>query len=343
MAQSVYSYLRRPVCTWILLALFSLVLPVFGQSDRPAPAGPATAPQKDAADYVIGPEDVLTIAVADSPELSGKFRVSEAGDLALPDLPAPVKAEGCTEQQLSRVIADALQAAELLRDPMVHVFVEEYHSRTVTVLGAVTKPSVYPLQKPTTLLEVLSLAGGLLPTAGNTAVLVRKNQPSRAGGASDPDRPLPDNDSTSTIDLAKLMLGKDPSLNVEVRAGDVVSVATAPLIYVVGAVMKPGGFVLQDPHSGITVLEALARAEGLKRTASAGSSLIVRRSGSGSNRQEIPIDVSRLMAGKLGDEPLEPNDILFIPESGTKRILSKVGDAALQALTGLAIYGPLYH
>jgi polysaccharide biosynthesis/export protein len=342
MAQSVHSYLSRPVCCWILLALFWLALPVFSQIDRPAPDGPTTAHQKDAGDYIIGPEDVLTIAVADFPELTGKFRVSEAGYLTLPGLPVPVKAEGCTERELSRKIADALQAAELLRDPMVHVFVEEYHSRTVTVVGAVAKPSVYPLQKPTTLLEVLSLAGGLLPSAGTTAVLVRKDQPSRVGGPSDSDRPLPGNDSTLTIDLAKLMVGKDPSSNVEVRAGDVVSVATAPFIYVVGAVVKPGGFVLQDPDSGITVLKALAMAQGLKPIAAGGRSMIVRRSGSGSNQQEIPIDVTKLMAGKLGDRPLEPNDILFIPESGTKKALSKTGEIATQMVSGLALYG-IYH
>jgi len=342
MAQGVYSYLRWPVCAWILPALFSLVLPVLGQTDRPAPGGPTTAPQKDAGDYLIGPEDVLMIAVANSPELSGKFRVSEAGYLALPGLPAPVKAEGYTDRELSRKIADALQAAELLRDPMVHVFVEEYHSRIVTVVGAVAKPSVYPLQKPTTLLEVLSVAGGLSPNAGSTAVLVRKDQPSRPGGPSDFDRPLPSNDSRLTIDLAKLMAGKDPSLNIEVRAGDVVSVAIAPLIYVVGAVVKPGGFVLQDPHSGITVLQALAMAQGLKSIAAGSRSLIVRRLENGSNRQEIPIDVSKLMAGKLGDQPLEPNDILFIPESGAKKALSRTGEVAVQMANGALMYG-IYH
>jgi len=323
--------------------VFALVLPVFGQTDRPTPGGPTTVPQKGAGDYVIGPEDVLTIAVANSPELSGKFRVSEAGYLALPGLPAPVKAEGCTDRELSRKIADALQAAELMRDPMVHVFVEEYHSRTVTVVGAVAKPSVYPLQKPTTLLEVLSLAGGLSPSAGSTAVLVRKDQPSRAGGPSDSDRSLPGHDSTLTIDLAKLMAGKDPSSNVEVRAGDVVSVATAQLIYVVGAVVKPGGFVLQDPDSGVTVLKALAMAQGLKPIAAGSRSMIVRRSGSGSNQQEIPIDVSKLMAGKLGDQPLEPNDILFIPDSKTKKVLSKTGEVATQMVSSLAVYGLIYH
>jgi polysaccharide export outer membrane protein len=340
MAQSVYSHLRRPLCSWILLTIFSFALPLFSQTDNPAPDRPTTAAQKDAGDYIIGPGDVLTIAVANSPELSGRFRVSEAGYLALPGLAAPVKAEGCTDRELSTRIAEALQAAELMRDPLVHVFVEEYRSRTVTVVGAVAKPSVYPLQKPTTLLEVLSLAGGLSPNAGTTAVLVRKDQPARTGGPSNFDRPLPGSDSTLTIDLAKLMLGKDPSLNVEVRAGDVVSVATAPFIYVVGAVIKPGGFVLQDSDSGITVLQALAMAQGLKPIAAGSRSLIVRRSGS--NRQEIPINVSSLMAGKLGDQPLEPNDILFIPESGTKKALNKTGEIAVQMASGLAMYG-IYH
>ena len=342
MAQRVYSYLRRSLCSGILLAIFSLVLPVFSQTDKLAPDTTRTAPQKDAGDYFIGPEDVLTIAVANSPELSGKFRVSEAGYLALPGLPAPVKAEGCTDRELSGRIADALQAAELMRDPLVHVFVEEYHSRTVTVVGAVAKPSVYPLQKPTTLLEVLSLAGGLLPSAGSTAVLVRKDQPSRAGGPLDSDRPLPGKDSRLTIDLTKLMAGKDRSLNVEVRAGDVVSVATAPFIYVVGAVVKPGGFALQDSHSGITVLQALAMAQGLTPVAAGSRSMIVRRSGSGSNQQEIPVDLSKLMAGKLGDQPLESNDILFIPDSKSKKALGKMGQVATQMVGGLAYYG-IYH
>src|SRR5581483_7270759 len=134
---------------------------------------PAAAP-----DYVIGPGDILEIDIASglmskddkegSDEFGGKFRVSEAGEIEFPAVPKPVKAQGLTTAELSDLIARALQDAEQLRDPTVRVFVREYHSRNVTVLGAVQKPAVYPLQKRTRLLDVLSNAGGLAPNAGNT-------------------------------------------------------------------------------------------------------------------------------------------------------------------------------
>jgi len=147
-------------------------------------------------------------------------------------------------------------------------------------------------------------------------------------------------ESTQTIDLAKLMQGKDPSLNIDVRDGDVISVSTAPIVYVVGAVGKPGGFALQDPSSGLTVLQALAEAQGYNSVAKPKESLIIRRSASGDDREKIPIDLKAIMEGKLPDQWLEGNDILFVPESATKRNLRAWGNAFGNALiTGVAIYG----
>jgi polysaccharide export outer membrane protein len=293
-----------------------------------------------AEDYTVGPGDVLDITIEDMPEASGKFRVSGLGEVVLPGLSAPVKAAGLTAPELSRRIGQALRQAELLRHPVVNVFVEEYRSRTVTVLGAVQKPSVYPLERATTVLEAISLAGGLLPTAGRHLTLVRRAPRGAAPAALKTSTETPAR--VFDLDLGKLLSGEDPALNLEVQAGDVLTVSTAPLIYVVGAVQKPGGFVLADPYASITVLQGLALAGGLTPVAAAGRSVIVRHAANGSNRREIPVDVQKLMAGKVDDQPLEPDDILFVPESGARRGARRLAEAAVQAATGVIIYGVGY-
>jgi polysaccharide export outer membrane protein len=203
----------------------------------------------------------------------------------------------------------------------------------VTVLGAVAKPSVYPLDRPTTLLQVISLAGGPTATAGNTVTVVRPGKTSGAEGFSA-------RGTTLNVDLAKLMEGKDPSMNILVQAGDSVSVSAAPVIYVVGAVMKPGGYVLQDPKSGMTILQAIAMAQGMTRVAAPKRSLIVRREGDdGDKSEKIPVNISQLMNGHFQDAKLHPNDILFIPESNMKKSLDKLGTVAMSAVNGMSIYG----
>ncbi|HTV53957.1 MAG TPA: polysaccharide biosynthesis/export family protein, partial [Terriglobia bacterium] len=278
-------------------------------------------------DYTLGSGDVIDVNLTDLPELSGSYRISGAGYVTLPGLPAPVGAEGLTTQQESQAIAAALKRDQLLRDPRVSVFVLEYHSHTVTVLGAVLKPSVYSLQRPTTLLEILSRAGGLTPVAGNTVQIIHKD-PEGSPAAT----------RTEKIDMAKLMSGADPSLNREVRAGDVITVSTAPVVYVIGAVVKPGGYALQDASVPITVLKALAMAEGLDSVASKSRALVLRR-GQTNQNQEIPVNIGKLMTGRAPDMPLEGNDVLFVPESRAKKGLADLRVAALEAMEGVALYG----
>jgi polysaccharide biosynthesis/export protein len=297
------------------------------QSTRPsAPVADSVSSQ----DYTLGPGDVIDVNLTDLPELSGSYRISGAGYITLPGLPAPIRAEGLTTQQESRVIAAALKRDQLLRDPRVSVFVLEYHSHTVTVLGAVLKPSVYSLQRPTTLLEILSRAGGLTPVAGNRVQIIHK-APAGAPAA----------EPTETIDMAKLMSGADPSLNREVRAGDVITVSTAPVVYVIGAVVKPGGYALQDASVPITVLKALAMAEGLDSVASRSRALVLRR-GQTNQNQEIPVNIGKLMTGRIPDMRLEGNDVLFVPESRAKKGLGTLRVAALDAMEGVTVYGVGY-
>jgi polysaccharide export outer membrane protein len=315
-----------------LVVSFFLTLAIGDQAkaNPDEPAKTAKPSNNTPEDYKIGADDVLTIAVSDAPEFGGRFRVSDTGMIELPGISQPILAEGQSPFELAHAIRQALIEAKQLRDPRVTVFVDEFHGRTVTVLGAVTKPAVYPLQKRTTVLEALSLAGGPQPNAGNMVTIVRGAASAEATGTSV--------GSVQILQLGNLVDGKDLSANVDVKNGDVVSVSAAQLVYVVGAVVKPGGFTMADPTSGVSVVQAVALAQGLNSVASH-HGVIVRQSTSDKARVEIPVDIGQMMEGKNTDVILAPNDILYIPTSGTKKTLKVMGDVAMAAVTGIAIYG----
>jgi polysaccharide export outer membrane protein len=315
-----------------LIAVVSLIVgPLNGQTTTPVgqvqtgAAGPAVD------EYRIGANDVVSVSILDAPEFSGKFRVSDAGLIEIAGVSTPIHAEGQTPNELAHSIRQAFIDAKQLRDPKINVFVEEYRGRTITVLGAVSKPGVYPLQKRVTILEALSLAGGALPNSGNTVTIVRGAASAEATGTAV--------GSVKIVDMSRLVQGEDLSANVEVKNGDVVSVSAAQVVYVVGAVTKPGGFVMSNPSAGVSVVQAVAMAEGFRPVASTHHGLIVRQSTSEKGRQEIPVDIAEMMVGKGTDMLLAPNDILFIPESGAKKTLKVMGEVAMSAVNGVAIYG----
>ena len=315
----------------LVLGMFGGLLPgasaCITAHDDTKPATHATPPVED---YKIGPSDVLTVSVTDAPEFGGKFRVSESGTIEVPGVPSPIQAEGQTTAELARAIRQALIDAKQLRDPQIGVFVSEYHGRTITVLGAVNKPAEYPLERRTTVLEALSLAGGALPNSGNTITIVRGPASAEASGTSV--------GSVQILEMNNLLNGTTPTSSIEVKNGDVVSVSAAQVVYVVGAVIKPGGFTIPDPSSGVSAVQAVALAQGLKGVASK-HALIVRQSTSEHGRLEIPVDLGQVMAGKATDAVLAPNDILYVPTSGTKQTLKAMGEVAMSAINGIAIYG----
>ena len=314
----------------ILIALiFIAIKPTKANADESGKSANTSAASA-VEDYKIGADDVLTVSVVDAPEFGGKFRVSDSGFIEVPGISAPIHAEGQSSIELAHSLRQALMDAKQLRDPHVSVFVDEYHGRTVTVLGAVTKPAVYALQKRTTVLEALSLAGGSLPNAGNTVTIVRGAASAEATGTAV--------GSAQTFAMSNLVSGKDLAANVEVKNGDVISVSSAQVIYVIGAVVKPGGYTMSDPGSGVSVVQAVALAEGLKSVASH-HGLIVRQSTNDKARIEIPVDIGQMMAGKDTDVVLAPNDILYVPASGAKKTLKAMGDVAMSAINGIAIYG----
>lgn len=332
MRGTVRPFARDRMLAIFLVFLIPLILvPAHAQSVNPLNSDAKTNSARAFEEYKIGENDVLLVSVADAPEFGGKFRVSEAGVIEIAGVGAPIRAEGLTTIELANAIRQSLIDAKQLRDPKVGVFIEEYRGRTITVLGSVAKPAVYPLQKRTTVLEALSLAGGALPNTGNTVTIIRGEASAEATGS----KP----GSVQIIDINRLTSGESSSANVEVKNGDVISVSPAQVVYVVGAVAKPGGFVLSNPSAGISVIQAVALAEGFRPIAAGHRGLIIRQSTSESGRQEIPVDVAKMMAGKETDMLLAPNDILFIPESGSKKALKAMGDLALSTANGVAIYG----
>lgn len=315
-----------------LVALFfALAFTAHAQTNSTLSTNLSNAAETPPKDYRIGSGDVLSVTIADAPEFSGKFRVSDSGMIDVPGLSVPLTAEGETSTELAHTIGQTLVDAKQLRDPKVSVFIEEFHGRTVTVLGTVSKPGVYPLQQRTTVIEALSLAGGLLPNAGNTVTIVRGRAGAETTGTAV--------GSVQLLNLNRVVTGKDLDANVEVQNGDIVNVSSSDLVYVVGAVTKPGGFILPEPSTGMSVVQAVSMAQGFTSVAATHSGLVIRQSSSESGRQIVRVDVAQMMTGKETDVQLAPNDILYIPESGTKKSLKVLGEVGMAAVEGVTIYG----
>ena len=309
-----------------------------------------TLGNSDAEDYRIGPQDLLDISVFQAPELSPTVRVSGSGEISLPLLGA-VQAAGLTPKALEFVLEELLRRS-YMKDPHVGVSVKEMQSHPVSVFGAVKKPGVFQINGPKSLVEVLSMAEGLAEDAGDTVVVVRgmawsgaaqsalddppvesKSQ-SPAAGASPIAKEKTDTNTVET-NLKSLLESGDTRYNVTVYPGDVVKVARAGVVYVEGEVKKPGGFMLKT-NENISVLQAVALAEGLTRTAARSRARIMRTDEATGARTEIPINLDKILAGGLTDPILRPKDIVFVPNStgksafyGSTQAVVSIGSAAI--------------
>ena len=288
------------------------------------------------ADYVISPDDVLEVSVFDVPEMSRTYRVHPNGVIAVPLVAAPIAAAGLTTDQLSASIAGRLQTDGLISDPRVSVEVKESRLHAVVVSGEVRKPQIYPVFGETRLLDVLAQAEGLAEDAGNVAVVTRGNT---APGGRRPGLSSERPDGTVAVDLKRLMETNDPKLNLEIYPGDRVTVQRAGIVYVVGAVNRPGGFVLNNGREPMSVLKAVALAEDLKPTAVGNRALIIRtKASTGNEQQEAPVRLKDILSGRAPDQPLRPDEILFVPDSNSQRALRRAAEAAVQAATGVIIW-----
>ena len=300
------------------------LLPLFLQ----APVSPA-APDA----YTLGPGDQIIVRVLNVEEIDNKpVPIDANGDLNLPVV-GRIQASGFTTEQLGGAIAARL--SRYLVNPDVSVYLVETRSQPVSVLGEVQTPGVHQLQGQKNLFEVLSLAGGLRPGSGNVITVTRRLEWGPI--------PLPNavNDSSghfsvASVDVKSVMSASNPAENIVIKPNDVISVPKADTIYVIGAVRKPGAYVLGE-HRSLGTLEILAMAEGTEKTAATSNAKIMRVIAGSNERAEIPVDLRAILNGKMPDLPLAADDILFVPTSRAKAAGYRTLEALVQG-GGMLIY-----
>jgi polysaccharide export outer membrane protein len=274
--------------------------------------------------------------------------------------------------QAERKIQEVLEANGLVSHPEVTVTVKEKKNRPITIVGAVAHPMVYEADRQVRLIDVIAAAGGIAPDAGDHVIITRperdsSSDPSDASGTgADDDAPaltqdpvpaadssavpsvpaLPSDPSqntppalanTITVSLNQILETGDMSNNIVILPGDVVTVPHAGIVYVLGAVGKPGGYTVANDRAQLTALKVLSLAGGLNRTAKSDHAVIVRKDGSG-QQHEVEVDLKKVMKFQAEDVQLRPSDILYVPTSVAKTTAIRVAELTLALGTGVLIY-----
>ena len=296
--------------------------PVWNQANQAA-FPPATAQPASPMPAPIGPGDFLDVSEFHTPEFHSAVRVSAAGTVALP-MVNEVKVGGLDEQGAAHAVESALVARGMLLHPQVSVLVTAYAGQDVSVLGEVTRPGVYPYTLHHRLLDLISAAAGVAPAAGTLVNIFHR---------SEPNTPHP-----VVLDPSGTDTGADH--NPELAPGDTVQVSRAGLVYVVGDVIRPGGFPV-DPAQGLTVVQALSLAWGPTQNAAAGKALLIREQKGG--RTLTTLNLRRMLHGQDPDQPIHDRDILYVPDSMAKNLLNKTMESAIQSAIGVTIYAGLVY
>lgn len=267
--------------------------------EPPAPPDPEPFFERGGSDYAIGRQDLLEIAVFGLEELDQTVRVADDGSITLPLLGRMVVA-GLTKGELEALIARLLEE-RFVRDPQVTIFVKEYESKKVAVSGAVKKPGTYEMLGRKTLLEMISLAGGLDVDLGKQIIIFRKGEQGR--------------DSRLAVDLDRLVYEADPSLNLVVLPGDIVYVPAEEKvrIFVSGAVRNPNIYEIPRDEP-ITVLKAITLAGGTTDRAAEKKVQIIRENGDGA-RETIAVNLRKVKRGKAEDPAIREDDLILVPEA----------------------------
>ncbi|MBV8865987.1 MAG: polysaccharide biosynthesis/export family protein [Acidobacteriaceae bacterium] len=321
---------------FVLFAVFVAYGQTIGPAQAPADSKSMNFP-RSAADLPtqrVGPDDLLSVSVADCPELTRNFRVLGDGTLALPLLKERIPANNKLPSELEVEISDALVKEQLLVQPIVSVSVAEYRSLPVSVLGAVRHPITFQAAGEVTLLDALTRADGLSQEAGPEILI------SRPGVAQHGTAVLREGALIQRISVKQLIDEADPALNIRLHGGEEIRVPEAGRVYVIGNVKKTGAFPVAGGND-TTVLKMIALTEGLLPYTNK-DAFIYRRDAGKESRSEIPVQLMRIMEHKAPDIPLQPNDILYIPDSRGKRLSAEtvrtLAGFGVSAATGLLIW-----
>ena len=284
--------------------------------------------------YQLGPGDELELSALEVEDFTSKVvRIDGDGKAQIPLIGRMLLA-GLTVPEAEHELNKRLST--YIRDPQISVNVKEWRSQPISVLGAVNTPGVHQLQGEKTLLEVLSLAGGLRPDAGYSVRISRRLEwgcIALPGATVDASHKF----SVGEVSLKNILDGSSPSQNIEILPHDVVTVPKAEMIYVIGEVNRSGAFPLGE-HETLSVLQAVSLAEGLGRTADAAHTRILRKDPVTNQLIETPVNVKAIISGKATDVSLEANEILFVPGSTGKKAALRALEAAIQTGTGIAIW-----
>jgi polysaccharide export outer membrane protein len=287
------------------------------------------------ASYVLGANDQISVDVVELPEFNSRsYRVDTDGTVSLPLL-GRVQAAGLTVSQFEADVHSRLQ--KQVRNPHLVANLVETRSQAVSVMGFVNSPGIQQLQGSQTLFDVLAAAGGLKPEAGDVIIVTRHPE---EGPLDLPDavRDSTSGGMTGQVKVRDVVDLRDPHANFRVFPHDEISVPRAQVLYVIGNVRKAGGFTITQGRS-VSALEALSLAEGLAPNAAPASARILRRqSSSDSDREQIPVDLKKILSGKARDVPLHADDILFIPDNLSRRVSTRAIEMALQTISGVVIW-----
>ncbi len=279
----------------------------------PAPAPPANVGTGGDSAVRLGNGDLIEVNVYNVPELNTKTRVSSAGDVYLP-LVDYVHVGGLTINEAEVVIEKRLDQGGFVKNPHVQLSVDEYISGGAAVLGEVVKPGVYPVMGEQRLFDLISAGGGLTDRAGKSITVTHRGR------------------APIVVPISRNLEDHADS-NIAVFPGDSVSVRRADVIYVVGDVLKPSGFLMESGH--VSVLQAIALAGGANSTAKLGGARIIRKGPSGLT--ETPVPLKKLLQAKTDDIQMQADDILFVPTSARKLLEGRTAEAALQMATSASL------
>ena len=285
-------------------------------------------------DYVLGPGDQLRIHESNVPELpEGPIALGGDGSVALP-LVGRVVLAGMTSTQAEAELGKRYK--DYLVRPDISVSVVEYLSQPVSVLGSVRTPGVQQVRGNRTLVEMLSLAGGLAPDAGSRLKISRRVDEGPlplANAQPDPTGQF----MIAEVDLKALMEARNPADNISVKPNDVLTVPASANIYVLGHVLKAGPFQFDGTES-MTALQAVSLAGGMDHTAQPKNARILRRMPGQPERVEIALNLQEILDGRSGDVRLQPEDILLVPNNVPKSAALKALEVAIQMGTGVVIW-----